>query len=238
MLVESLLKVALFGAEWVMWLLLVLSVISIAVMFERAIFFRRYTEDVSRLSHAIRTAIAGGGIHAANAELEKRTSIEAEILQPTLKFMPSGGQALESSFRSEYDKRRPELEKGLNFLATVGSNAPFIGLFGTVIGVIEAFHHLGAGSDDAAMAKVMAGIAEALVATGVGLFVAIPAVIAFNVFQSRVERVEEGIGALVNELSAVQEAQARGVEVSLVDESEMSAGGEVAPAEAIAGSAE
>lgn len=220
MLVESLLKVALFGAEWVMWLLLVLSVISIAVMVERAIFFKRYTEDVPSLSHSIRAAISGGGIEAADADLKERSSMEAEILRPTLRFMSSGGQALESSFRSEYDKRRPELEKGLNFLATVGSNAPFIGLFGTVIGVIEAFHHLGAGSDDAAMAKVMAGIAEALVATGVGLFVAIPAVVAYNIFQARVERVEEGIGALVNELSAVQEAQERGVSVALVDESE------------------
>lgn len=237
MLVESLLKVALFGAEWVMWLLLVLSVISIAVMVERAIFFKRYTEDVPSLSHSIRAAISGGGIEAADADLKERSSMEAEILRPTLRFMSSGGQALESSFRSEYDKRRPELEKGLNFLATVGSNAPFIGLFGTVIGVIEAFHHLGAGSDDAAMAKVMAGIAEALVATGVGLFVAIPAVVAYNIFQARVERVEEGIGALVNELSAVQEAQERGVSVALLDESEAAA--ELGEAAAVAtGSAE
>lgn len=237
MLVESLLKVALFGAEWVMWLLLVLSVISIAVMVERAIFFKRYTEDVPSLSHSIRAAISGGGIEAADADLKERSSMEAEILRPTLRFMSSGGQALESSFRSEYDKRRPELEKGLNFLATVGSNAPFIGLFGTVIGVIEAFHHLGAGGDDAAMAKVMAGIAEALVATGVGLFVAIPAVVAYNIFQARVERVEEGIGALVNELSAVQEAQERGVSVALLDESETAA--ELGEAAAVAtGSAE
>lgn len=237
MLVESLLKVALFGAEWVMWLLLVLSVISIAVMVERSLFFRKYTEDVPRLSQSIRAAISSGGVEAADADLKERTSMEAEILRPALRFMSSGGQALESSFRSEYDKRRPELEKGLNFLATVGSNAPFIGLFGTVIGVIEAFHHLGAGSDDAAMAKVMAGIAEALVATGVGLFVAIPAVVAYNIFQARVERVEEGIGALVNELSAVQEAQARGVSVSLLDEDEIEGAPEGATA-AAAGSAE
>lgn len=237
MLVESLLKVALFGAEWVMWLLLVLSVISIAVMVERSLFFRKYTEDVPRLSQAIRAAISSGGVEAADADLKERTSMEAEILRPSLRFMSSGGQALESSFRSEYDKRRPELEKGLNFLATVGSNAPFIGLFGTVIGVIEAFHHLGAGSDDAAMAKVMAGIAEALVATGVGLFVAIPAVVAYNIFQARVERVEEGIGALVNELSAVQEAQSRGVSVSLLDEDEIEGAPEGATA-AAAGSAE
>lgn len=230
MLVESLLKVALFGAEWVMWLLLVLSVISIAVMFERSLFFRKYTEDIPRLSLTIRTAIRSGGADAADAALKERTSMEAEILRPTLRFMGAGGEALESSFRSEYDKRRPELEKGLNFLATVGSNAPFIGLFGTVIGVIEAFHHLGAGNDDAAMAKVMAGIAEALVATGVGLFVAIPAVVAYNIFQARVERVEEGIGALVNELSAVKEAEARGVNVSLLDEDELA---EEAAADAI-----
>ena len=82
---------------------------------------------------------------------------------------------------------KPKLEKNLNFLATVGSNAPFVGLLGTVLGIMKAFSDLaqssGGGND-----AVMAGIAHALVATAVGLFVAIPAVIGYNYFQKLVRQ--------------------------------------------------
>ena len=93
-------------------------------------------------------------------------------------------------------RERPQYERYLSFLGTLGNNAPFIGLFGTVLGVIEAFHQLGAGPNKAAMGNVMKGIAEALVATGVGLFVAIPAVIAFNLVQKRVASIEEAAQSL------------------------------------------
>ena len=82
--------------------------------------------------------------------------------------------------------------EGTNLLGTLGNNAPFVGLFGTVLGVIEAFHQLGAtGQNKDAMGNVMAGIAEALVATGVGLFVALPAVVAYNVVQKKIGEIED-----------------------------------------------
>jgi biopolymer transport protein ExbB len=88
---------------------------------------------------------------------------------------------------------RMRMERGLAVLATVGSNAPFIGLFGTVLGVIQAFHDLAAAQHEASEA-VMAGIAEALVATGIGLAVAIPAVVLYNLFnrwvKSRMSRAD------------------------------------------------
>jgi biopolymer transport protein ExbB len=76
--------------------------------------------------------------------------------------------------------KRTEIESGLTVLATLGANAPFIGLFGTVLGIIQAFGALG--SSQSTGTSVMTGISEALIATAVGLFVAIPAVIAFNFF--------------------------------------------------------
>src|SRR5690606_27270598 len=76
---------------------------------------------------------------------------------------------------------RMRMERGLAYLATVGSNAPFVGLFGTVLGIIKAFHDL-AQNVEAASEAVMAGISEALVATAVGLLVAIPAVVLYNAF--------------------------------------------------------
>ena len=87
---------------------------------------------------------------------------------------------------SELETVRHELESGMTMLGTLGNNAPFIGLLGTVIGVIEAFHQLSDASNKGAMNNVMAGIAEALVATGVGLFVAIPAVVAYNIAQKKI----------------------------------------------------
>ena len=100
-------------------------------------------------------------------------------------------------------RKRKELEKGMTFLGTLGNNAPFIGLFGTVLGVIQAFHQLGAGQNKEAMGNVMSGIAEALIATGVGLVVAIPAVVAFNVFQKRIGEIEGNVGSIGKQLLAL-----------------------------------
>ena len=94
------------------------------------------------------------------------------------------------------------VERGLNLLGTIGNNAPFLGLFGTVLGVIEAFHHLTLGSDQA-MGMVMNGIAEALVATAVGIFVALPAVVAYNVFTKQVSLIDNDIAATGKLISAL-----------------------------------
>ncbi|MBK3332065.1 MotA/TolQ/ExbB proton channel family protein [Persephonella atlantica] len=90
----------------------------------------------------------------------------------------------------EYDPLtlKLSLEKRLGILATFGNNAPFIGLFGTVLGIIKAFHDLGT-SKEFGVRVVMTGISEALVATAMGLFVAIPSVIAYNYFVRRVKKI-------------------------------------------------
>jgi biopolymer transport protein ExbB len=85
-------------------------------------------------------------------------------------------------------RMRPELDANLSILATIGSNAPFIGLLGTVLGIIKAAHELTAGASGGNQIAVMSGVFEALVATAVGLFVAIPAVVAYNLFQRRVRK--------------------------------------------------
>ena len=85
---------------------------------------------------------------------------------------------------------RHRLERGLSFLATIGSSAPFIGLFGTVVGIMNSFRDIGA-SGSASLAVVAPGIAEALVATAVGLFAAIPAVVAYNYQGARLNRLLE-----------------------------------------------
>ena len=104
---------------------------------------------------------------------------------------------------SRRDRRAgaPALRARLAFLGTLGNNAPFIGLFGTVLGIIRAFHDL-AGSAMQGTQAVMAGIAEALVATGVGLLVALPAVATYNAFMRHVEQPSSAADSLAHEILA------------------------------------
>ena len=94
-------------------------------------------------------------------------------------------EALDRLFRSELGRMRPNLESGLAVLGTLVANAPFIGLFGTVLGIIQAFAALG--MDSSGTAGIMSGISRALFATAAGLFVAIPAVVAFNYFSKQIK---------------------------------------------------
>jgi biopolymer transport protein ExbB len=94
-------------------------------------------------------------------------------------------------------RERLRLERNLAFLGTLGNNAPFIGLFGTVLGIIKAFHDL-AGNQAGGITVVMSGISEALVSTAIGLLVAIPAVIAFNFFNRRVRTVIANVDSLAH----------------------------------------
>ena len=101
--------------------------------------------------------------------------------------LPRGSTAAVEAMASARMRERLALEKHLGILGTLGNNAPFIGLFGTVLGIIKAFADL-ARNQGGGAAVVMAGIADALVATAVGLLVALPAVVAFNIFQGRIRR--------------------------------------------------
>ena len=96
-------------------------------------------------------------------------------------------------------RERQRLERGLTFLATVGSSAPFIGLFGTVVGIISTFQSIGA-AGSASLAVVGPGMAEALIATGVGLLAAIPATMAYNAFLARIDVLDQSIGLFSSEL--------------------------------------
>src|SRR5882672_9225526 len=97
----------------------------------------------------------------------------------------------------------------MTFMGTLGNNAPFIGLLGTVIGVIQAFHVLGEGQNKQAMGNVMSGISEALVATGVGLVVALPAVVAYNIIGKKIAEVEANVGIIAKQLLALLKSDAK-----------------------------
>lgn len=209
MLVESLLRFALLGSTWVLYLLLVLSVVSFAAMAERWLFFRRNRLAGEGLREGLRSAFGKSDVDAVRAVLKKHPSIEASVLGEALDFVEGGARAVGDAIESGLGRERAHLERSMTLLGTLGNNAPFVGLFGTVLGVIEAFAHLG-GGDQNAMGSVMSGIAEALVATGVGIFVAIPAVVAFNVAQKKVGDVENDTSSLGKLLTAWVETRERG----------------------------
>ncbi len=209
MLVESLLRFALLGSSWVLYLLLVLSVVSFAAMAERWLFFRRNRLAGEGLREGLRAAFGKSDVGEVRAVLKKHPSIEASVLGEALDFVEGGSRAVGDAIESGLGRERAHLERSMTLLGTLGNNAPFVGLFGTVLGVIEAFAHLG-GGDQNAMGSVMSGIAEALVATGVGIFVAIPAVVAFNVAQKKVGDVENDTSSLGKLLTAWVETRERG----------------------------
>jgi biopolymer transport protein ExbB len=184
---ERLLDVFLFmGSEWILWLLLFLSVISIAVAIERLVHFIRSTENVDLLRAELGSQLAGGATMAdiRNFLAKKRSHIAA-VLAAGVDVWERGPAAAEEMFASAALTQRVKMERGLAFLGTLGNNAPYIGLFGTVLGIVRAFRDLSTNTIEGTQA-VMAGIAESLVATAVGLLVALPAVAVFNAFQRKI----------------------------------------------------
>jgi len=207
MLIERLLKVALLGSSWILYVLLMLSVVSISTMVERFLFFRRRHENIDELHRRLAKFLDADDLVGAAQLLEKSKSFEASIAREALRWAASGPEAMADAVDSALGRAKRQLERGLNFLGTLGNNAPFVGLFGTVLGVIMAFSALGSnGQNTSAMGGVMSAIAESLVATGVGLFVALPAVVAYNVIQKRIGEIETESLALTKLISAYLKA--------------------------------
>jgi biopolymer transport protein ExbB len=184
---ELFLKFSLLGAEWVLWLLVALSVISVTIMVDRVVVFVKVRVDFPALAERLREKLRTGDSKGALEVLAAERSVEAAVARAGLREADRGPDTAEETMIGVRKREVLALERNLAFLGTVGSNAPFIGLFGTVLGIIKAFQSL-AGTQSANFKVVMADISEALVATGVGLLVAVPAVIAYNVFSRRVRQ--------------------------------------------------
>jgi biopolymer transport protein ExbB/TolQ len=196
------------GAAWIMWLLIGLSVLSIALMLERAFVLRRKSRGVDELGDLILSELKRGEYSKVLLRLEMMQSAPAQIALQALRSRERGIDAMSEAAKGARASQRSELEERLGFLGTLGSNAPFIGLLGTVIGIIKAFHDLAQNKSGGGSAAVMAGISEALVATAMGLFVAIPAVLAFNHFQRRIRTLLASADSLVHRiLSEIRPAE-------------------------------
>ena len=182
------------GAEWVLYLLVAISIYSVSIIVERALFYRSATKELGEWRAALRADVLRSNwsgakqlaqtrsleIQKGSRKVDLETGLSQSILESSLPPAALSDLALDQVLRS-----KQHWEKGLSVLATVGANAPFVGLFGTVLGIIKAFHDLsqaGAGAQ-----TVSSGISESLIATAVGILVAIPAVVAYNLFMKKVK---------------------------------------------------
>lgn len=162
------------------------SILSIAVIMERLWTFFKFNKDFKIFSAQIKNVLKNGGRESAFALCESQEHIARFFKAGLLKYREGKtavGEAMELIAR----QKMLYLEKYLGILGTIGNVAPFVGLFGTVIGIIRAFHDL-AKNEGAGPSIVADGIAEALIATAAGILVAVPSVIAYNYFLRKINR--------------------------------------------------
>jgi len=188
-----------FGARWVLWLLVALSVVAVAIIIERLVLFLTSRDDITRLRDELRALLAGGDVALARHRLEESPSFEARIARAGLDS--DGAASSEERMNAEAQLAKLSMERNLAFLGTLGNNAPFIGLLGTVIGIVRAFRELER-SSGAVSAGLMAEVGEALIATAIGLLVALPAIASYNLFLRLIRARQGRADALCREILA------------------------------------
>jgi biopolymer transport protein ExbB len=201
------------AATGILFLLIGLSVVQLAILVERGIVMWK-SRARRRTLRTLTELVAAGKLRDAADLVEDTRSLPESVLSAGLARTADGPAAIEEVLRVRTSEGKLALERRLSFLATLGNNAPFIGLLGTVLGIMHAFANLSMAGGQVS-AEVMSGISEALVSTGVGLMVALPAVIAFNTFQriikGRVVAAESLGGELLAALRAGEARQASGM---------------------------
>jgi biopolymer transport protein ExbB len=196
MLSDKIFAIATFADQVVLYVLLLLSVISIGMILERFFALKKVSRESQSMRARVRQALQTHSLDDVESLSKNPEALEGRALALGMKHIKESGVAgLEEVFNTFSLSERPELERYLNFLATIGSNAPYIGLLGTVLGIMKAFHDL-ATSTDAGQQTVMAGISSALVATATGLFVAIPAVVFYNYYQRQVRGILQSLDSV------------------------------------------
>src|SRR5262245_56713345 len=226
---ELLANVGIFGAA-VMLCLAALSVFSIGMIIDKHRRFRSASRQTEMFKQVFKKFLHGGDIEELiEAARKQQNSYVAQVVSAgILEYegtRQSGGDAaaslelVTSAVRDSMSETLIQLKRGLGFLATTSSAAPFIGLFGTVVGIINAFRSIAA-TGSGGMSVVSGGIAEALVSTALGIFVAIPALVAFNHFTGRIEtfhvEMNRASSQLVNRLFKIPESRMAETDVSEV----------------------
>ncbi len=184
---------------WTIGILVVLSILVVAVLIERLSFYRKAFKPLQVLLDVLSPSLGRSGFKEALENCDKVGGFLSRVARTGILARMEKADPTKAMER-EAKLQLLELERRLPFLATIGSIAPFIGLFGTVLGIIQAFRDLSQANAGGA-AVVSQGIAEALFATASGLFVAILAVFIYNMFQARLNRAAQEAEILISDIS-------------------------------------
>ena len=170
-----------------MYILLFCSLISVTILLERLLYYRRLSKaERPEFMMKIKRALKNGNLDRAMEICRDTVAPFSNVVFSGLELHDRHGKEISNAMEREITIETTRLERYVSIIATIGNTAVYIGLFGTVLGIIRAFHDIAA-AGAGGMAIVIGGVAEALVCTATGLFVAIPAVIAYNYFTKRVE---------------------------------------------------
>lgn len=207
---QQLVDFALLGAEWVLYLLVGLSVLSVAIMVERGMFFYRRRIDHEALRKEAVRAITEDTVNSLVDKYRDSEAMAAKVAIAGVQHRDQGVEAASEAMNSAKISAKELYDQLVVILGTLGNNAPFVGLFGTVLGIIQAFHKL-QNDPTGGINAVMGATSEALAATAVGILVAIPAVVAFNIFNRLTKSHLSQSDALAHAILSAMHGQASGV---------------------------
>jgi biopolymer transport protein ExbB/TolQ len=194
-----------------LWVIIACSVIAVAAAVERAIALWGFGDKARSLADAVGRALFRGDLDDGRAQCERSASMAAEVfLAALVALTPKGGslagrpaaepnaERIMAAVERERQRVSLRMRRGLWILGTVGATAPFVGLFGTVVGIMNAFHDM-AHTGQGGFAVVSAGISEALITTAAGIAVAVLAVVLFNVLNTHVQQLTLQLRLLTEE---------------------------------------
>ncbi len=194
-----------------LWVIIACSVIAVAAAVERTIALWGFGDKARSLADAVGRALFRGDLDDGRAQCERSTSMAAEVfLAALVALTPKGGSLagrpaaepnadrIMAAVERERQRVTLRMRRGLWILGTVGATAPFVGLFGTVVGIMNAFHDM-AHTGQGGFAVVSAGISEALITTAAGIAVAVLAVVLFNVLNTHVQQLTLQLRLLTEE---------------------------------------
>jgi biopolymer transport protein ExbB len=183
-----------------MWILLVLSVVAIAIVIERLLFFSSQHSDSKGLLRALGQKIAANDLNGAIKVCQQNKGMLPKILEFGLKRGEKNRADITDALSIALMEHLNSLERNLGIIGTIAVISPFVGLFGTVLGIIRAFQDI-ALKGNSTPAVVAAGVSEALITTAAGLFVAVVSVIFFNYFKSRIKSYNQEMIVAANQLA-------------------------------------
>ncbi len=205
-LAKAFVDFASLGANWVLWLLIALSILSVGVMIDRFLWFRGRDIDPDRFNRELRGAFERDELERVIAKYNTDPAIPVQVALRGLAERKHGAEAVAEAMHGERARWRRTADRNLIVLGTLGNNVPFVGLFGTVLGVMKAFLELTVKTPEAEK-RTLDTIAEALSATAFGLLVAIPAVVAFNYFGRRLKVMMTGADECAHQVLSLIHAQ-------------------------------